>query len=117
MMKRGDEIVYKLTDHKKIIESIDQLKHCLGADNVSKLHFRLFHLDRIYGKEFFVKTFLYNTDPLAETAHLKSKIEFKKIPECFMPQVIKYYLEETVVDEDLMFMHMGVPSKFMVKIF
>lgn len=116
-MKRGDELVYKLKDYKEVIKSIDQLKHYFGPDKVSKLHIRLFHLDRVPEKEFFVKSFVYNTDTVSETAVLKSKIEFKKVPDYFIPQVIKWFLKQDVVDEDLMYTFMGIPSKFMVKLF
>jgi hypothetical protein len=114
-MKTGDEMVYEVSD--KFNESnVKIIKDMIGADICKDLHFRVFRVDQIESKPFFLKTFIYNTDDI-QPYSLKQKIEFKKIPKYYMPQVIKWYMKEPIIDEDLIFVHDGMLAKYMTTIF
>jgi hypothetical protein len=114
-MKAGDEMVYEVSD--KFNESnVKIIKDMIGVDICKDLHFRVFRVDQIESKPFFLKTFIYNTD-IIQPYSLKQKIEFKKIPKYYMPQVIKWYMKEPIIDEDLIFVHDGLLAKYMTTIF
>lgn len=118
-MKCGDENVYEVSDPETVITQIASLRSAIGPE-VDNLHFRIFRVDQIEQKVFFVKTFLYNSDwehVEKESRSLKSKIEFKKVPKFFMPQVIKWYRHEKIQDEDLIFMHEGIIAQYKATIF
>jgi hypothetical protein len=124
-MKAGDELVYEIKDTELFLSKLDSLKERIGKDDLNKLHFRLFKVNSVDEKPYFVKTFIYNTDWFDELGilkessklTLKDKIEFKKVPKYFMPQVIKWYNKEQIQDEDLIFMHEGIMAKYLSTIF
>lgn len=118
-MKCGDENVYELEDYESMVSMIDSLKEALTPEVCQDLHFRIFRVDQIETKIFFVKTFMYNSDWDAshESRSLKQKIEFKKVPKFFMPQIIKWYQKKPIQDEDLIFMHEGIMAQYKATIF
>lgn len=120
-MKCGDELVYQLSDYNKMVSLVDSLKEYLGESNMQRLHIRIFRVDLIATKNYFIKTFVYNTDWIVPTSPSEEKrecmVEFKKVPKYFMPQIIKWYQKKEIVDEDLIFMHEGVVAKYMSTIF
>jgi hypothetical protein len=122
-MKSGDENLYELTDPDKFIESIDNFKAAL-SDKISKLHIRVYVLEQIENKNYFLKKFSFNTDWYdsngrlkTDPAPFKSKIEFKCVPKHFMPQIIRWYKKEKIQDEDLIFMHDRIKARFLSTIF
>jgi hypothetical protein len=123
-MKAGDENVYELENYVEFVSRMDSLKNVLGS-HTNNLHIRVFKVDQIETKIYFLKTFLYNTDwvntdgslkPEVKNS-LKSKIEFKYVPKGFMPQVIKWYNNEEIKEKDLIFTDNGIPSKYLATIF
>lgn len=119
-MKCGDENVYELQDHASVVTALESLKDKIGQDTARNLHFRVFRVDQIESKIYFVKTFTYNSDwntDVTSSQSLKSKIEFKKVPKHFMPQVIKWYLKQKIQTPDLIFMHEGIMAQYMSTIF
>lgn len=123
-MKAGDENVYELLVPDAFVLMIDSIKTKLGK-RMSNLHIRIFKVEQIEQKNYFLKTFTYNTDWFDSNGNLnpvsadslKAKIEFKCVPKSFMPQVIKWYTNEKIVEEDLIFMDEGTISKRLVTIF
>jgi len=125
-MKRGDENVYELTLHPdKSIAQLAKLKTDLGIDVCKNLHFRVFKINQIAKKNYFLKEYLYNSDWYCadgtmknlDALSLKSKVEFKGVERCFMPQVLKFYTAQPIVHEDLLFMHSGFLAKYQTTIF
>jgi len=106
-MKAGDELVYELPDHDSFLNLLDSLKETLG-DNLNNLHIRVFKVEQIEQKNYFLKTFSYNTDWSRGDKDMHSMIEFKCVPKSFMPQIIKWLNHEKIEDRDLLFMHDGI---------
>ncbi|VBB18605.1 hypothetical protein YASMINEVIRUS_1068 [Yasminevirus sp. GU-2018] len=124
-MKAGDENVYELKDHEAFEAKIDSLRGAIGVDTMKHLHIRVFRVDQIETKQFFLKTFTYNTDWYdsegnlkdVDSRSLKSKIEFKRVPKYFLPQVIRWFNKEKIHPYDLVFIHEGILAEYKATIF
>lgn len=169
-MKSGDEIVYEL--HKdytydkfltiydllknELEDSINSIESIISAKSINTekssikqinisdyLHFRVFKVEQICQKNYFLKLFTFNTDwnwidadnvPSKEymsiindesictdnrplLGSLKSIIEFKCVPKLFFAQIAKWYFKQDIEDRDLLFTHEGIIAKFMNTIF
>jgi len=116
-MKSGDENVYELQDANRFIAMIDSLKADL-VDEIAKLHIRVFRVDQIATKNYFVKNFSYKTDwynldgsRKYDDLPLREKIEFKYVKKYDMPQVIRWYKNEMPIQkEDLVIVFEGAIS-------
>lgn len=112
-MKAGDEIVYEVSD-KFNNDNIKKIMDLIGSDICKDLHFRVFRVDQIHNKKYFLKTFIFNTDvdTDTDTYSLKSKIEFKNVPKNLVAQTIKWYMKQPITKPDLMFIHDGMVARY-----
>ncbi len=143
-MKQGDELVYEIKCIETFSDLLCKINEILGFEICKKLHFRVFLLNEIEKTGYFIKTFCYNSDwennvfidpsnLLIEkikshdtkssdiitdfTKSLDKRIEFKKVPLWFMPQIIKWYKKEKIQKNDTLFVHDGFLSQFLVPLF
>lgn len=124
-MKCGDENVYEINDVASFVSHIDKFKQEIDKVHGPILHYRVFKVESIQDKQFFIKTFLYNTDwfdsqdtLIPESSRpLRAMIEFKKVPKKFMLQVIKWQKGERIAPQDLYFMDEGIKCQYCSTIF
>ena len=117
-MKAGDELVYELADYNILIEQINIFIEYIKSNNYPDLHFRIFRIDQIQKKSFILKTFIHNSDWIeGNIKTFKQLVEFKTVPKYFMPQIIKWYQKQPIVDEDLIFTHDGILAQYKATIF
>jgi hypothetical protein len=117
-MKAGDELVYELSDYNILLDQINILIEYIKSNQYVDLHFRIFRIDQIENKSFILKTFIHNTDWVDGTVKtFKQMVEFKTVPKYFMPQIIKWYNKEPIIDADLIFTHEGILAQYKATIF
>lgn len=109
-MKSGDELVYLIVDIDKFMIKKDQI---ISQILCPSIHVRIFELNKINevceSRKYYYKKFLFSTNWNEDTVRkIKDIIEFKQIPNHFMPQIIKWYIKEPIIEEDLLFEHDGM---------
>jgi hypothetical protein len=109
--QQGDEIVYELPtkpDNYKIAQKIIET---LSKDYPA-LKITYFQLCQIDNHDFYVKSII---DPY-NYYEIKT-YEFKKVPNTFIIQAVKYWFNETITHKDLKFIYQGILATFDKSIF
>jgi hypothetical protein len=129
----------KVSEIPTLARVFDALGHDIDVELGDIFHIRIFTVDKIGAKKYFVKTFRYRSDwdcnivdheshdedersPI-EVIHqnaelpLRKLIEFKRVDKRFYLQVLKYYQGLPIEENDLYFTDSGVKAKYCYTIF
>lgn len=123
VVKCGDELVYELENPDDFIEKLESESESESLSSIvgSNYHIKVFKLEQIETKNFYMKNYLYNTNCGGRTnrddVKLIHKIEFKMVPKIFFPQVVRWYKHEPIHQDDLLFTHEGCLARFETIIF
>jgi len=113
--QQGDEIVYELpSDKDKSNEIVRTVIEVLGKDfpELKITYFRLFQLNKNNNYyDYYVKSVI---DP--EKLEIFN-YEFKKVPNTFIIQAIKFWFDEPINEKDLKFIHLGILATFSKSVF
>jgi len=108
--QKGDEIVYQLTNaHSQNLKILRDLQESLVDHPELKLTY--FKLHQLQSQDFYAKEFFD-----LETAKPTS-CEFKKVPNIFLMQAIKFWFKQPSQVEDFKFIHQGLLATYDQPIF
>lgn len=99
----NDEIVFDVTDRDNKI-SLLELQQILDGKCTVPFKVELFSLHKIVGTDGYYKKIMNSTD--------KEEIEFKCLDNYMLPLVIRKFTGEKITDNDKVFYHEGLLSKF-----